>query len=225
MSDVTPAPQPIRPPTALRFSSAIVTWSIIAICIVVYLAQNATGLAQGSVTIAGIFYGPAALEQPWRFVTALFLHASPIHILSNMFSLFMIGPALERMLGHWRFAVLYFLSGIAGGVAVYLLIPDTPVLGASGAIFGILGAYFIIARRLGGNVAQILVVIALNLALPFYFPSIAWQAHVGGLIIGAVIALIYLLPRTSHRPRRQQYLLLGVFVLLVAVTLVRSMLL
>lgn len=229
-------PQPLPSSTARlglaqRVREGGVSYAIIAACIIVYLAQTAAGLnqttnglVQDPVTLASVFYGPLALHEPWRFITSLFVHASPLHILSNMFSLFMLGPGIERLIGHWRFAVLYFLSGIGGGVAVLLLLPNTPALGASGAIFGLLGAYFIIARRLGGNITQIVVIIGINLAIGFYVPSIAWQAHVGGLIVGAIVALIYLVPRTARQPNRQQYLLVGLFGVLLAVTLVRGIL-
>jgi membrane associated rhomboid family serine protease len=187
------------PPLRARMSGAWVTWTLIAVCIVVFVIQYQTGIAQGSFTNSLLFYPPYALSEPWRFITAVFAHLSLLHIASNMFSLFVLGSQLERLMGHWRFAVLYFLSGIGGGVAVMLLAPATPTAGASGAIFGLLGAFFIIARRLGGNVTQIIGLIVLNLAIGFIIPGIAWQAHVGGLVVGALVAFIYGRPRSPGR--------------------------
>ena len=156
-------------------------------------------------------------------LTSLFVHSqgSLFHILFNMVSLFVIGPILERALGRVRFLVLYLLSGLGGSGAVLLLAPGTPVVGASGAIFGLLGAIFIIQRRLGGNTTQLLVVIALNLAIGFLpGTNIAWQAHLGGLIVGALVALIYLRTRREDQRRLQVLLTAGVLAGLVVITMV-----
>ncbi|MEO6941425.1 MAG: rhomboid family intramembrane serine protease, partial [Terrimesophilobacter sp.] len=193
--------------TAFRANSStpVVTYTIIAICVVVYLAQL---LSNGVVTNA-LFYHPLLTEsQPWRMITSLFVHSpgSYLHIIFNMFSLFVIGPPLELALGRWRFLALYLLSGLGGSVAVLLMTPTTGVLGASGAIFGLLGAFFIIQRRLGGRNMQIIVVIGLNLVIGFIIPNVAWQAHVGGLIVGGIVA--FLLLRTRQRAKRNEQLLL-----------------
>ncbi len=155
----------------------------------------------------------------------MFAHSTQvpfIHLLFNMFTLFMFGPVLERMLGRIRFTALYFLSGIGGAVAVLLLAPTTPVLGASGAIFGLVAAYFVIQRRLGFRNPTLLIVIVLNLAIGF-FPgaNISWQGHLGGLVVGAAIAFVYL--RTRHREQRglQVALVAAIGVALVAIILLR----
>jgi membrane associated rhomboid family serine protease len=157
-------------------------------------------------------------------VTALFVHSpsSFLHILFNMFSLFLFGPIMERMLGRIRFLVLYLLSGLGGSVAVLLLAPGTPVVGASGAIFGLLGAFFVVQRRLGGNTTQLLIVIGLNLVVGFLpGTNIAWQAHVGGFIVGAAVAFVYLRTRRIAQRTVQIVAVTGVFVVLVLLTLLR----
>jgi len=136
-----------------------------------------------------------------------------------MYSLWIVGPALETMLGRVRYLALFFIAGFGGSVGVLLLAsPLQPVVGASGAIFGLFGAYFIIQRRLGGNARQMLVLIAINLVYGFIVPGIAWQGHVGGLIAGAAVAFVYLeTPRINQRPL-QVVLTAAVAVVLIVVT-------
>ncbi len=185
-------------------TTPIVTWSIVAICVVVALAQLIGGAV---VTNSLVFWAPITFEQPWRLLTSMFAHSqisitsptSVLHILFNMYALILLGPVLEQLLGRGRFVALYLLSGLGGSVAVALLSPMTPVLGASGAIFGLFGAYFVVARTLGGNQRQLLIVIGINLVIGFILPGISWQAHVGGLIVGAAVAAIYM--ATRHRSR------------------------
>ena len=205
---------------ALRSTSStpVVTYALIAVCVVVYIAQ----LFSSQVTDA-LFYHPVLTEiEPWRMVTSMFVHSpgSLLHIMFNMFSLFVIGPPLEIALGRWRFFTLYMLAGLGGSVAVLLLTPMTGVLGASGAIFGLLGAFFIIQRSLGGRNVQIIIVIAINLVLGFIIPNVAWQAHVGGLIVGGLVAYVLLKTRAPSKKNTQLLLLFSVFVGLVVLTFV-----
>lgn len=208
---------------ALRSTSTVpvVTYAIIGLCVLVYVLQILPG---SPVTQALLYYPPLTRLEPWRMITALFVHSqgSIFHLLFNMYSLFIFGPILERMLGKVRFLALYLLSGLGGSVAVLLLAPLTPVVGASGAIFGLLGAFFVIQRRLGGSNIQLLVVIGLNLVIGF-IPgfNIAWQAHVGGLVAGAAVALVFLRTRRPDERVLQIVLVSTVFVALVAITLVR----
>jgi membrane associated rhomboid family serine protease len=154
-------------------------------------------------------------------ITTIFLHASVLHILFNMYSLFIFGPIMEQLLGRARFLALFFLAGFGGSVAVLLIAPNVAVLGASGAIFGLFTGFFVIQRRLGGNSNQLLVLIVINLVIGF-IPGlgIAWQAHVGGLVVGGAVAWIF--TRTRNRTQRvEQFLMLGgVAVALIALTVV-----
>jgi membrane associated rhomboid family serine protease len=195
----------------------IVTYSIIAVCAIVYVFQLILG---DSFTNALLYIPVYTAFQPWTIVTSLFAHASPLHLLFNMYSLFVLGRILEPSLGRVRFAALYFISGFGGCVAVLLLNPVSAVLGASGAIFGLLGALFIIQRHLGGNTAQLLIVIVLNLALGLFVGGISWQAHVGGVITGAAIGLVYARTRNVRQRRLQVGLTAGIAGILVATTAV-----
>ncbi len=209
--------------TALRSSTGlpVVTYALIALCIIVYVVQL---LPNSPATNALLYYPPFTYTEPWRMVTSLFVHSpgSLLHIGFNMISLFIVGPILERLIGRARFLALYLVSGFGGSVGVLLLAPTTPVLGASGAIFGLLGAFFVLQRGLGGNSVQILVLIGINLVIGFLPGSnIAWQAHVGGLITGAAIAFVYLRTRRTTQRRTQVLLVAAVFAALVAITVFR----
>jgi membrane associated rhomboid family serine protease len=201
----------------------VVTYTIIALCLVIYAIQYLTVRAGDPVTNAAFYSPDLTATQPWRMITSVFIHESPLHVLLNMYSLFLVGPALEAMLGRGRFIALYLISGFGGSVGVLLLAPhNEQVLGASGAIFGLFGAYFLIARRLGGNATQFLVVIVINLVIGF-IPGfgIAWQAHVGGLVTGVLLAFILLETRTRQRRWAQFLLIAAVVALLVIVTIVK----
>ncbi len=207
-------------------STPVVTYSLIAICALVYIAQLVSGALTDAVSdpvTNALFYPPYLTEvEPWRMVTSMFVHSpgSYLHILFNMFSLFVIGPPLEVALGRWRFLSLYMLSGLGGSVAVLLLTPGTGVLGASGAIFGLLGAFFIIQRSLGGKNVQIMIVIAINLVIGFLIPNIAWQAHLGGLVVGGIVAYALFQTRSPRQKNPQLLLLAGVLVGLIVLTFV-----
>jgi membrane associated rhomboid family serine protease len=202
-----------------------VTYSIIALTLVVFLLQLIPGLdVTERLLYAGVYSYPGSFE-PWRMVTSVFVHSTGFlfHVLLNMYTLWIFGQILEGMLGRGRFLALYLLSGLAGSLGVlFLASPLTPVVGASGAIFGLMGAFLVIQRRLGGNATQLLVLVGINLVIGF-IPgfSIAWQAHVGGLIGGAVIGLIFVQTRSRAKRGLQFALLAAVAVVLVALSLSR----
>ncbi len=196
----------------------IVTISLVTITVIIFALQY---LSRDLVT-SYLLYQPAlTVFMPWTMLTSLFVHAGIFHIGLNMLALYLFGPSIEALIGRFRFLSLYLLSGLGGSVAVLWLGQGNAVLGASGAIFGLLGAYFIIQRKLGGNTVQLLVVIGLNLAMGFFIPGIAWQAHVGGVVVGAIIAVI--LVQTRHKNQRvaQALLLFAVFAALVIATVAR----
>lgn len=200
-------------------STPVVTYTILGLTLGVFVLQFAT---QGTVTRALGYAPPLSLIEPWRMLTVSLVHSSGIfHILFNMYALFVLGPLLEQLVGRWRFAVTYILSTLAGSVAVLWLAPASFVVGASGAIFGLFGAFFVIQRRLGGNTAQLMVILGINLALGFFLPNISWQAHVGGLIGGAIVALIFVRTRRRQQTPLQIALLVAFAALLVAGTILR----
>jgi membrane associated rhomboid family serine protease len=135
----------------------------------------------------------------WRLGTSMFLHASFIHIALNMFSLYWVGSILEQVIGHWRFLLLYLVSGIAGSAGALLWSPNVPTVGASGAIFGLLGALLILELRgrisTGGQIAGLIVI---NLVFTFALSSsISVGGHLGGLVAGGILMMLMLTYRRS----------------------------
>ncbi len=117
-----------------------------------------------------------------------------------MLALIAVGTFVESALGPWRYLLVYLTAAVGGSVAYYLLAPQgTPGVGASGAIFGLFGAYFVLARRHGLQASGIVIVIAINLVYGFAEPNIGWEAHVGGLVVGTLVAVAFTL--AEHRPR------------------------
>ncbi|MGV8970056.1 MAG: rhomboid family intramembrane serine protease [Microbacteriaceae bacterium] len=194
--------------------------------IVLNLAFFAAQFVSNDAITQYLLYRPVfTLVEPWTMITSMFIHSGVFHVGLNMLALYLFGPVLESLLGRARFIALYLLSGFGGSVAVLLLSdPLSGVLGASGAIFGLLGAFFVIQRKLGGNAIQLLLVIGLNLALGFFIPGISWQAHLGGVIVGAVIGLIFLRTRRADQSGTQKFLLAALIVALVAAAVVRVIL-
>jgi len=195
----------------------VVTYTLIGINVVLFALDFVSGRA----LYPWLAYRSDFTEiQPWRMLTSTFMHASIWHILFNMYSLFIFGPIIEHLVGRIRFLALYLLAGLGGSVAVLLIAPTQTVIGASGAIFGLLGAFFVIQRRLGGNNTGLLILIGLNLVIGF-IPgmSISWQAHVGGLIVGAAVAAIYTATRRPKQKAIQIAGVVGVGVALVGVTI------
>jgi membrane associated rhomboid family serine protease len=207
--------------SSMRSTSGVpvVTYSLIGINLALYLATWVSG---GALYQALAYWPPLTASEPWRMITSAFMHSptSVLHILFNMFSLFIFGPIIENLVGRGRFIALYLLAALGGSVGVLLLSPGSVVVGASGAIFGLLGAFFVIQRRLGGNSTQLLIVVGLNLVLGFVVPGVAWQAHLGGLIVGAGVAAIYTATRRRQQGTVQALAVAGVAVALVATTIV-----
>lgn len=196
----------------------VVTYTLIGLNVVVFGLDL---LLRGLINDALLYWPPYTVVEPWRMLTAAFVHGSIIHILFNMYSLFIFGPIIEHLVGRVRFLALYLIAAFGGSVAVLLIAPMQAVVGASGAIFGLLGAFFVIQRRLGGNNTGLLVLIGLNLVIGF-IPgmSISWQAHVGGLIAGAAVAAIYTATRKPKQKAVQVAGVAAVALALVAITVV-----
>jgi membrane associated rhomboid family serine protease len=130
--------------------------------------------------------------EAYRLITSAFLHGGIVHLLLNMYLLYLIGPQLEGVLGRLRFTVLYFASALGGSALSYAFSPQNqPSLGASGAVFGLMGAYLVVNRRLGRDSTPIIVLLAINFAYGFLVPRIDWRAHLGGLLTGALVAAAF----------------------------------
>jgi len=138
-------------------------------------------------------YFPGVSTGQWyRLITVVLVHASLLHIASNMYSLWMFGNLLEGIFGTARFAVIFVISGITASTASVFLGPHNAYsVGASGAIFGLLGALLVIGKRVGLNYQSLVSVVVLNLIVTFSVPGIDWRAHIGGLIGGAIVAYAF----------------------------------
>jgi membrane associated rhomboid family serine protease len=165
----------------------------------------------------------------WQMLTSGFAHVEVWHIFSNMLVLWFIGPSIEQILGRARYLTMYLLSLFGGSVAVlWFAAPESSALGASGAIFGLLGALLVLTIRGRGNLRSVLMWIGLNLVITFIgYAAISWQGHLGGLVTGlAATAIIVWAPRTGQRRNLVQWLLLGgVFGLLALLAVIRCLLL
>jgi membrane associated rhomboid family serine protease len=197
-------PRPVRraPGLALASGSAPVTMTLIAVNCLIYLvtvAQGHSGLNNpGGNPPRGLYldwllFGPLVAHGGWyRLLTSMFLHGFLWHILFNMLALWFIGRPVEQYLGRARYIGLYFASGLAGSAGALLQAPLALTVGASGAIFGILGAMMIIEWQITGRLAgQAMTWIVINLVISFSFSGISWGGHVGGLIGGILVMLAY----------------------------------
>jgi membrane associated rhomboid family serine protease len=187
---------------AMRMNSPRVTMNLLIVTTAIWLLQ----LSPFGRTIEIYFsYTPIATTiAPWQMITAAFLHGSWLHIIFNMYTLYIFGQVLEPMLGRARFLALYLISAFGGSVAVLLFSdPTSTVLGSSGAIYGLMGAYFILLRAIGERSGQLIGLIAINLIFSFLNPGISWQAHIGGLAIGAAVAGIYAATRKAEQKGKQ----------------------
>jgi membrane associated rhomboid family serine protease len=209
----------------------LVTWVLIGINLAVWLSIAADGgsssgiLAKLALTPdftvqvigddSAAFVPGVAFGSWWQIFTSFFTHVEVWHIATNMLALYFVGPALEQALGRVRFVLLYVVSGIVGSAGVMLFSdPHGMTLGASGAIFGILGAMAVVAHKVGGDVRGILMWIGLNLVITFTIPNISWQGHLGGLVGGILVALAIVY---APRPRRA-WIQFGTAALIVAVS-------
>ncbi len=211
-ANVTRMPRRARAARVLRSGDRpIVTYGIVAVTVLAYLVALLPGI--GDVVFSALAFNSGFLEpgpffQPWRVLTVTLVHGSPWHIALNMLALWALGRSLEPLLGRWRFAALYVLSAMGGSVLVALLAPYTWVIGASGAVWGLLGAMFIIGRHIGANVTAIAVLLGLNLVITFLPGSnISWQGHIGGGLVGLLVGWIYARTRATRQQRTQKLLL------------------
>jgi membrane associated rhomboid family serine protease len=222
-----------RGPVAMagRSGRPMVTYVLLAITTAIGLLQLIPGIGPEigfQLRFAAAYLYPelsGAPFEPWRMLTVLFVHGGFIHLALNMLALWMLGQILEPMLGRGRYLALYLISGLGGSVAVAILDPSQATVGASGALFGMMAALLIIGRHLGANVTGILVVLVINFVFGVVMGGVSWQAHLGGVVVGALIALIYV--RTRRRDQRVwQIALLAVLavLLLVVVAFVPPML-
>jgi membrane associated rhomboid family serine protease len=167
----------------------IATYVLIAINVAIYFGASNSGQAQSDL----ILYGPAVADgEYWRLISSGFLHVQLTHILLNMLSLFWLGRMIEPALGHARYVAIYLVSLLAGSLGVMILDPNAETLGASGAIFGLLGAAIVMARNRNISLVQsgLLPILAINFIFTLSVPGISLGAHLGGLIGGLVSTFV-----------------------------------
>ena len=212
--------------SSLTITQPLVTYTIIGLCVLAYVAQKLPG---SQVTERFEFVPYYAASEPWRLLTAAFLHLEqqPLHILANMYALWLTGPYLEELFGRLRFALLYLICAVGGSIG-YLMLANphsatwfTGTVGASGAVFGLFGAYFIVQRKLNRDTAPLIAVILINFAFGF-LPGIAWQVHVGGLLTGLAGAAVLVYAPKANRTAIQFAGLAALGVLLVVLYFLKT---
>ncbi|MFE9192103.1 rhomboid family intramembrane serine protease [Micromonospora sp. NPDC007208] len=177
------------------------------------------GAVLGRAYLSDYTLGGIAEGQWYRLVTAMFLHYGVLHLLLNMWALWVLGRSLEANLGRVRFAALYLIAGLGGNVAAYLFSsPRAATVGASTAVFGLFAALIIIERRLGRDISRIIPILVINLVFTLAVPGISIPGHLGGLVVGALMALVL-----AYAPRSRRTLVQaagGAIILLILLALV-----
>jgi membrane associated rhomboid family serine protease len=220
---------------SLSLYGPFVTFTLIGINVGVYLVQLLMGaglsantgwiyehgvLVSSAVDSSGQVVGVAEGEW-WRLLTATFLHYGLIHLGMNMLVLWFIGPALEEYFGHWRYLLVYIVSGLAGSAGALVWSPNALTVGASGAIWGIMGAALVLeARRIWVFGGQAMGLVVFNLLITFLIPGISIGGHIGGLIGGGLCALAYSSIRRSPALATLAMAAVGVLSVAVAVNAV-----
>ena len=223
----------------------VVTWTLMGLNLLVFLAVSSTGsggsrvlttlglLPQGGYFADASSSGGAYLARgvsegaSWQLLTSMFTHAQVWHIVFNMMALYLLGPQLEMVLGRLRFAVLYLLSGLVGSATVYWLAPASSLtIGASGAVFGLMGALLVLALKVGGNVQGLLTLLAVNGVITVLGAQyISWQGHLGGLVGGLLLGWVMVYAPRERRGITQAAGTTLVVVLLLAAVIVRTVML
>ena len=230
---MTPTPVGMRCPecsrqkTKVRTAATIrrdpqLTYALIAINVIAFLAMSAGGGGfdgrGGTVYSHGALFGPLVADgEWWRIVTSGFLHAGILHLAFNMYFLYFLGTLLEPEIGKLRFAAIYFVSLLGGSFGALLTSPDAVTVGASGAVFGLMGAAILAMRARGIDPMQsgLGVSLLLNLAITFVIPGISIGGHVGGLVAGGIVG--YVMFELAERQRIAVTPVLGACVALAAV--------
>ncbi len=203
-------PQPVRG-GLIRVGAPLVSYALIAMNVAVFLVQLSSSTVVYRLALVPLFVAAGGY---YRLFTSAFAHYGLLHLLFNMYALYVLGPPLERHLGRVRFAVLYGLSALGGSVLVYLFSAvNAPTVGASGAVFGLFGATFVASKRLNLDVRWVVGLIAINLVLTFSVPGISWQGHLGGLITGSLVAAALVYAPRAHRTTVAAGVCIGLLIL------------
>jgi membrane associated rhomboid family serine protease len=206
-------------------AGAPVTWALIGINVLIFVVE----LAHNQLFYDwGLYGGGVASGQWYRMLTTAFIPPTGwlgfVDIAFNMWVLSFVGPAIERVLGPVRYLTVYLVSALGGSALFYLVVqPGVIAGGASGAIFGLFGAWFVLARRLGLDSRQVVMLIVLNLGIGFLAGSyIAWQAHIGGLVAGGLLTAAFAYAPRRNRAVIQVLATLAMIAILIAVVVIRN---
>ena len=205
-----------RPSESFLATQAILAVNVLVFVVTVLQARSLNDNQTSGVFQVGVLWGQATLGagEWWRLFTSGFLHYGPIHIAVNMFSLWMMGRALEPVFGKVRYLALYFVSMLGASTAVLLFDSlDGGTAGASGALFGLMGAYAVIVLKLRLNPTGLIITLALNAFITFGVANISILGHVGGLVTGALVTVAILY---APRTRQATYQVAGITILVVA---------
>ena len=210
----------VRTAASIRGDEPIVTYVLLGIIVLVQLGAMASGAnATGSQFGGSELINDGALSRAtvadgevWRLITSGFLHAGFVHLLFNGFALYVLGTMLEPAIGHLRFVIIYFTSLLAGSFGALLVEPDALTVGASGAIFGLMGAAVVVMRNRGINPMEsgLGIWLGINLVFTFAIPGISIGGHLGGLVGGALAAALMFDVGDRLRVPRAVPVLLGV---------------
>ncbi|CAN5209844.1 hypothetical protein BH20ACT16_BH20ACT16_16270 [soil metagenome] len=207
---MTPTPVGMRCPecsrqkTKVRTAATIrrdptLTYVLMAVNVIAFVAMTAAGgggltsRGGGEVYANGALFGPAVAGGDWwRIISAGFLHAGILHLAFNMYFLYFLGNLMEPEIGKLRFAIIYFVSMLGGSFGALVLSPDAVTVGASGAVFGMMGAAIIAMRARGIDPMQsgLGITLLLNLGITFLIPGISIGGHIGGLVVGGIVGYL-----------------------------------
>lgn len=183
----------LQPVTAWLIAANLAVYAATVVQARSLLGNNASALFE-----ATALYPPLVVvwDEWWRLLTSAFQHFGPVHILLNMYMLWILGVGIERSIGHLRFLALYLVSALGGSVAVMFFSQNALTAGASGAIFGLMGAYAIVAVSMRLDAKGIILLLVMNIGVSFLVPGVSLAAHLGGLVVGALGALaLVVVPR------------------------------
>lgn len=227
-SGASSAPRRVARQTSRSLSATgpVVTFVLIGINVGVYLLELLLGSGlngqSGWIYEHGVLFGPAVAQGDyWRLVTAPFLHYGILHLGMNMLVLWFIGPALEHYFGHWRYALVYLVSGLAGSAGALIMSPNALTVGASGAIWGLMGAAVVLeARRIYVFGGQAMGLVVFNLIFTLLIPGVSIGGHIGGGIGGAVAALAFSSLRRNQALATLAVVAVGIVSVAVAINVV-----
>lgn len=192
-------------PSALRthFTTIPVTMTLIALNAILHILTMVSAFVSSKDVVTALmnnYAGPLFRQlalfsidvsqgQWWRVLTSGFLHFGPLHLLLNMYMLFILGVAIEQMVGRWKFLGAYLVSLLGGSLAVMMFSPLSFAAGASGALFGMMGCYAVLALVRKADMRAIITLLVLNVIVTFVIPGISIAAHLGGLATGIIVAV------------------------------------